>query len=222
MSGSVPSPSQPRAVVLTQLRKPKRSEAVFRTVVVIIIVGSLALAWWAFAVRFVPLQKRSQDLTSSVSRLSTELDVLERRWTKEESAEIRARYQELHTQLFSDTAALQAWLTRLEEMATPLALQATVSFGDPRPQLTNDFKVGVIPANVSLEVRPILNATESPYQRLLRLGQKLATEGKRSDLAEMTVTGGPMSITQAQLVFNLWAGEAPLDFAAPPQPAGSK
>ena len=222
MSGSVPSPSQPRAVVLTQLRKPKRSEAVFRTVVVIIIVGSLALAWWAFAVRFVPLQKRSRDLTSSVSRLSTELDVLERRWTKEESAEIRARYQELHTQLFSDTAALQAWLTRLEEMATPLALQATVSFGDPRPQLTNDFKVGVIPANVSLEVRPILNATESPYQRLLRLGQKLATEGKRSDLAEMTVTGGPMSITQAQLVFNLWAGEAPLDFAAPPQPAGSK
>jgi hypothetical protein len=208
--------------VLTQLRKPKRSEAVFRAIVVIIIVGSLALAWWAFAVRFVPLQKRARDLTSSVSRLSTELDALERRWTKEESAEVRARYQELHTQLFSDTAALQAWLTRLEEMAIPLALQPSVSFGDPRPQLTNDFKVGVIPANVSLEVRPLLNATESPYQRVLRLGQKLATEGKRSDLAELTVSGGPVSITQAQLVFNLWAGEAPLDVPASTQSAGPK
>ena len=222
MSGSVPSSSEPRAVVLTQLRKPKRSEAVFRAVVVIIIVGSLALAWWAFAVRFVPLQKRARDLTSSVSRLSTELDGLESRWTKEESAQVRARYQELHTLLFSDTAALQAWLTRLEDMATPLALQPTVSFGDPRPQLTNDFKVGVIPANVSLEVRPIPNGTETPYQRLLRFGQKLATEGKRSDLAEMTVTGGPNSITQAQLVFNLWAGEAPSDIPASTQPAGKK
>lgn len=212
MTGAIPSGvEQPRAVVMTQLRKPKRSEAVFRLIVVVVLVGSLALAWWAFAVRFLPLQKRARDLTTSVSRLSSEVDGLERRWTKEEAEEVRARYKELHAQLFADTAGLQAWLTRLEEMAAPLSLQATVEWGAATPQLTNDYKVAFIPANVSLDVRPVLNATESPYQRLLRLGQKLAGEGKRADLAEMTITGGPMSITKAQLVFNLWVGEEPPD-----------
>ena len=220
MSGVIPSDVQPRAVVLTQLRKPKGSEALFRLIVVVVLLGSMALAWWAFAVRLVPLEKRTRDLTSAVSRLSAEVDGLERRWSKEEAEEVRARYRELHTQLFADTAALQAWMTRLEEMAAPLSLQATVEFGTTAPQLTNDYKVAVIPANVSLEVRPVLNATESPYQRLLRLGQKLASEGKRSDLAEMTITGGPMSITKAELVFNLWAGEEPLD-ASGPNPGGT-
>ncbi len=222
MSGSSTSTTPARAVVLTQLRKPKRSEAVFRAVVVLVILASLALAWWAFAVKFVPLQKRSRELTVAVSRLSTEVDTLERKWGKDEAAEIRARYNELHTQLFADTAALQAWLSRLQEMAGPLSLEATVDFGNTVPQLTNDYKVAFIPANVSLEVRPVLNSTESPYQRLLRLGQKLAAEGKRSDLAEMTVTGGPMSITKAHLVFNLWAGEEPIEAANSNPNGGAK
>jgi len=222
MSDAVPTSVQPRAVVMTQLRKPKRSEAVFRTIVVLVILGSLALTWWAFTMRFVPTQNRSRELTTAVSRLSSELDVLERKWTKEETAEIRARYTELHTQLFADTAALQAWMSRLEEMAAPLSLQATVEFGNTVPQLTNDYKVAFIPANVSLEVHPVPNSSESPYQRLLRLGQKLAAEGKRADLAEMTVAGGPTSITKAQLVFNLWAGEEPVEPAPATQNGGSK
>ena len=36
---------------------------------------------------------------------------------------------------------------------------------------------------------------------------ELAAEGKRSDLAELTAFGGVGSITNATLVFNLWAGE---------------
>jgi hypothetical protein len=211
MSGSAPASVQQRAVVLTQLRKPKRSESVFRALVVVIILASLLVAWWAFAVRFLPMQKRSRELSMTVSRLSTEVDGLERKWSKEEADQIRARYKELHTQLFADRAAIEAWLTRLQEMAAPLSLVATVDFGTTVPQLTNEYKVASIPANVSLEIQPILNSTESPYQRLLRLTQKLASEGKRSDLSEMTISGGPMSISRAQLVFNLWAGEEPLD-----------
>lgn len=221
MSGAIPSGAEPRAVVLTQSRKPKRSEAIFRVIVVVVLLGSLILAWWAFALRFVPLQKRARDLNLSVTRLSSEVDALERRWPKEEAEAVRVRYKELHTQLFADSAALEAWKTRLEEMAKPLGLQATFEFGATTPQLTNDYKVAVIPANVSLEVTPVLNAEDTPYQRLLRLGQKLAAEGKRSDLAEMTLNGGPLSITKAQLVFNLWAGEEPPDIGgvAPAGPA---
>ena len=214
MSGSSPSSVQPRAVVLTQLRKPNRSEAVFRGVVVVVIVASLLLAWWAFAVRFLPLQKRSRELSMTVSRLSTEVDGLEQKWKKEDADQIRTRYKELHSQLFPDAAAVLAWQERLEAMASPLSLTATVNFGNSVMQLTNDYKVAFIPANVFLEIQPNVNSTESPYQRLLRLGQRLASEGKRTDLSEMTITGGPMSITKAQLVFNLWAGEEPLEPAA--------
>jgi hypothetical protein len=42
---------------------------------------------------------------------------------------------------------------------------------------------------------------------MLRLGQQLGAEGKRADLSELTVNGGPLSITKGVLVFNLWAGE---------------
>jgi hypothetical protein len=209
MSGTITSGSQPRAVVLTQIRKPKRSEAIFRIVIVAVLLGSLALAWWAFSVRFVPVQKQARDLSATVSRLSTEVDGFERRWSKEDGEEIRARYQELHTQLFADTAALQAWLTRLEDMAKPLSLSPETEWDKAVPQLTNDYRVAFIPARISLEVSPVLNSTDTPYQRVLRLAQKLAAEGKRADLAEMSISGGPMSITKAQLVFNLWAGEEP-------------
>lgn len=218
MSGTMTSGTQPRAVVLTQVRKPKRSEAIFRIVVVAVLLGSLALAWWAFSVRFVPVQKQARDLSATVSRLSTEVDTLERRWSKEESEEIRARYRELHTLLFADTAALQAWLTRLEEMAKPLSLSPETEWDKAVPQLTNDYRVAFIPARISLEVSPVPGATDTPYQRVLRLAQKLAAEGKRADLAEMSMSGGPLSISKAQLVFNLWAGDEPGD--APPNRVG--
>ena len=40
----------------------------------------------------------------------------------------------------------------------------------------------------------------------LSTGPKTA-EGKRADLAELDLNGGPLSITHGLLVFNLWAGE---------------
>src|SRR5258708_23999129 len=65
----------------------------------------------------------------------------------------------------------------------------------------------IVPASVTLEVRPAIGGTQTPYQRMLRLGQQLAAEGKRADLAELDVNGGPLSLTHGVFGFNFWAGE---------------
>jgi hypothetical protein len=116
-------------------------------------------------------------------------------------------YQEVKNQLFADEAELGRWLVRLEEEASPLALDIKVDFGKSTARTAEQEKLAIVPASVTLEVRPAIGGTQTPYHRLLRLGQQLAAEGKRADLAELDVNGGPLSITHGLLVFNLWAGE---------------
>lgn len=198
---------EPRRVVSAQPRKFNRRETLFRVVVVVALIASLTLAWWALTQNLVPLQKRSRELTTALSHLSAEVDTLDRKWAPADAEQIRKQYQESHSQLFADEAALTAWLNHLAEQAEPLALEVKVDFGKSNPQTSPDEKLAVIPTTVSLEVHPTPGGAESPYQRLLLLGQQLAAEGKRADLAELDVFGGPSSITRAVLVFNLWAGE---------------
>jgi hypothetical protein len=207
VASSVPASAQARPAVLAKAQKLTQWELLFRVLVTVPILASIALAWWTYSDRLVPLQKQSLVLTSANSSLSAEVDKMDRKWTKEETELVRASYKEAYSTLFADEGALQDWLIRLEKKALPLALDVKVDFGKGKPQLTNDDKLAIVPAAVSLQVHPMPGGRESPYQRLLRLGQQLAAEGKRSDLAELTAIGGTGSITNAILVFNLWAGE---------------
>ncbi|HXP61693.1 MAG TPA: hypothetical protein VN829_14450 [Dongiaceae bacterium] len=208
MSPEAP-PSIPEARVVTppQFGKPGRQDALFRVAVVLVLLASLALAWWAFRHRLVPVQRQSRELASKVSRLSTTVDGLERKWTPAAAEQIRAQYREAHFTLFADEQALGAWLERIQRQAAPLALDLKVQLGQSAAQTNAPEKLAVIPASVAIEVRPAPGTAESAYQRLLRLGRQLAAEGKRADLAELTAEGGPRSVTHAWLVFNLWAGE---------------
>ena len=72
--------------------------------------------------------------------------------------------------------------------------------------VTNNEELSIILSSVALEVRLEPGGMEPPYQRLLRFSQQLVGDGKRADLAEMIVEGGPNSITRADMVFTLWAG----------------
>jgi hypothetical protein len=131
---------------------------------------------------------------------------MDRKWSKDDAEFIRAKYKEVYSSLFTDEAAMQEWLDRLQKRALPLSLDVHVDIGKGTPQLT-DERLAIVPAAVTLQVRPMPSAKDSPYQRLLRLGQQLAAEGKRADLAELTVNGGNTSITNATLVFSLWVGD---------------
>jgi hypothetical protein len=200
-------PPTPQQVAMAQARKAKPWEILFRIINFSLILGSLALAWWTFNKKMVPMQKRSRELVASLDSLSIEVDNLARKWPKFERDQIRTDYQEVRNELFADELEVGRWLMRLEEQASPLALEIKVDFGNGMTRTSEQEKLAVIPASVTLVVRPTVGGSQTPYQRMLRLGQQLGAEGKRADLAELTVNGGPLSITKGVLVFNLWAGE---------------
>jgi hypothetical protein len=200
-------PATPQQLAMVQARRAKPWEIAFRAINFSLILASMAFAWWTFQKRLVPLQKQSRQQASRLEALSSQVDDMGRKWPKFQRDQIRTDYQEVRNELFADELELGRWLMRLEEEASPLALDIKVQFGKSTNRTTEDEKLAVIPASVTLVVRPTIGGTQTPYQRMLRLGQELGAEGKRADLAELTVNGGPLSITKGVLVFNLWAGE---------------
>ena len=200
-------PATPQQLAMVQARKAKPWEILFRAINFTLILASVAFAWWTFEKRLVPLQKQSRQQVTSLETLSSQVDDMGRKWPKFARDQIRTDYQEVRNELFADELELGRWLVRLEEEAAPLALEINVQFGNSKNRTTEEEKLAVIPASVTLVVRPTIGGTQTPYQRMLQLGQELGAEGKRADLAELTVNGGPLSITKGVLVFNLWAGE---------------
>jgi HAMP domain-containing protein len=207
----VPLSHPHRTVSVAQPRKISRWEALFRVGIAAALLISMGMAWWTLTRELVPLQRQSQALSLTMSRLNYEVDGLERKWGKDEVEQIRSGFKRLRSELFANEEAMGEWVNRLDEAAGPLTLYLNIELGKPSPQVTNEVQVSVVPASISIEVRPMPGATESPYQRLLRFGQQLGTEGKRADLSELRVIGGTSSITRALLVFNLWAGDDSLE-----------
>ena len=208
MSPDNPSlPPTPQQLAMAEATKSKPWELIFRLINFGLILLSLALAWWTFEKRLIPQQQKSRQLASTMDTLSSQIDDLSRKWPKFERDQIRTDYKEVRSALFQDEMELGRWVMRLEEEAAPLALETQVKFGSPSDKTTDKEKLSIIPASITLVVRPTIGGTQTPYQRMLRLGQTLGAEGKRADLAELTVNGGPLSITKGILVFNLWAGD---------------
>ena len=209
MSAPVPIPLPSRATpVALQPSSFSRREWLFRLVVVVALCGSVVLAWWSLKFRLLPLQKQSRELGLAVSRLSSEVDDMERQWSKAQQEETARRLTQAHAQLFGNQAALEAWLTHLKEQAAPLQLDTRTELGKSIPKLTGAQEIAVIPTTVAINIQPAPGDPnkDSPYERVLRLAQALTASQKRADLAELTVTGGTNSISSAELVFHLWAG----------------
>jgi outer membrane murein-binding lipoprotein Lpp len=183
----------------------KHHELAFRLVVVLVVLGSLGLAWWSIVSKLAPLQNQSRELTSAVGSLSAEVDALEHKWSRTEAEQIREKYLEAKRLLFADQAALDAWLASLQAMAASLDLKVKTVFGKPGPQ--SGANLAVLPATVSIELRPAARGAESGYRRLLKLSQCLIAGERRADLAELTVTAQEGRISMAEFVFNLWAAE---------------
>jgi hypothetical protein len=207
----------PQRVHLPPPRKLRLSywEALFRVAIVVVILVSIAVAYWSFFERLLPLQQQSQAMVTKVSKMSGQLDQSERRWTPEQIKEVRARYREVYSKLFADPAALQEWLRQIYAEAAPLAFQLNVGLGQSAPHGEFTNNLAIVPASISLEVVPAPGDAKgkSPFERVLAFGQMLGAQGKRADLAELTVTSGAGSISRAVLVFNLWAGDLGADAA---------
>lgn len=202
----------------------KFKEKLFRIGIVVVILFSLALAYWSFFHHLVPLQKESATMLARVTSSSSSLDELIRRWTPEQAEQIRTDYAKVYSELFSDQSQLEQWLGQVQAQASPLSLQIGVELGEGKPQQGFAESVMVVPASISLEVRPLADDPDgkSPYGRVLAFGQALSQHGKRADLAELNVSGGVGSVNRAVMVFNLWAGDLGSDAALTPEAKEAK
>ena len=184
-------------------------DRLFRAITLIMVLGSVVVIWWSFALVLFPQQKQSRELSSLVSRQSAEVDDLEHVWNKAAAAQVTNQFGQVYLKLFEGSAGLEAWLADIKDQAAPLALDVQANLGSGSPQSAGGRTLSVIPATVSIEVQPARSEmpTSSPYRRILQLSQHLAGEDKRADLTELTVAGGTNSIGHAVLVLNYWTGK---------------
>src|ERR1043165_8455355 len=99
-----------KVVTVAPPRKASPWELAFRATIVTALVISVGLAWWTFQMRLVPLQQKSRDLTLSISKLSDQVESLQRKCSKDDIQQIRSEFKQLHTYLFANEAELRAWI----------------------------------------------------------------------------------------------------------------
>jgi len=205
---SAPAP-ETRPPAAAPPRKAGHRDWLFRAITLAVVLGSVAVIWWSLVVVLFPRQKQARELSSTVSRLSAEVDDLEHQWSKAGAEQVSNQFSQVDLKLFECRTNLETWLADLKDQAAPLALDLRADLGAASPQTAGGRTLNVIPATVSVEVLPArpAKATPSPYQRILQLSQRLTGEDKRADLTELTVAGGPNSIGRAVLVLNYWAGK---------------
>jgi hypothetical protein len=202
-----------------ELRPPPQSSApprsgssrawLFRGLILAVVLDAVGLIWWSFGLVLAPRQKQSRELSLKVARLSSEVDDLDRQWTPAQMAQVTNQFSRVNFALFQGRAGVENWLANLKELAASLALDVKTDFGQPSLQTVGGRTLTLIPATVSIDVRPAGPDTKppSPYERVLMFGQLLAAEKKRADLAELTVDGGANSISRVVLVLNHWTGK---------------
>lgn len=205
--GKPPRKSGPLRVPLTQPRKASSRESWFRVLTLVAILASLVIAFWSLFWVWFPLQQQAQTLGARADRISDEVDQLESKWSRPKVAKLEADYETIRSNLFTNEDSFNAWLEQLKAQASPLHLGVRVVSGKPASLAADTSSLAVIPASVSLEITPLPGGKESPYQRLLRLTQRLQRTDRRAVLTEMTVTGGASSVRKAVLVFRLWAAQ---------------
>ncbi len=181
--------------------------AVFRVGVALLVLGSLAAAWWSVTRVLLPVQAQYKELSVKVSWLATDVDDLQRSCSREIVQQTSARLEKAHAQLFSDEHALAAWVDDLHTQAGPLALEAKASFGKTVALIGNEKGLLLIPAiiEVGLSGDRERVASQSASQRLSKLMLRLSSSGKRVDLEELTVHGNGLTVENSVLVLNLWA-----------------
>jgi hypothetical protein len=190
-------------------RKAGYGDLLFRVIILVAVLGSVAMIWWSFGRVLSPRQRQSRELSLQVARLSAEVDELDHQWTQAQIATVTNQFSQVDLRLFEGRAGVDAWLANLKELTASLALDVGADFGQPSQQTAGGRILNVIPATVSVKVLPAGPETKppSPYARILLLGQLLSSENKRADLTELTMDGGTNSINRLVLVVNHWTGQ---------------
>ena len=208
MKLSTPPPPPPKP---PPLRAPRTAGSIW-TVRIGLFAGvavALALLYWSVFIRLLPVSAEHNARSREMTRVSDELESLRMRMTPDQIEAIKARYAQAQQALFDPAQELSAWQTQVSEQASAGTYEAKVNFGTPQPAGAIEG-ISAIPAEVTLQPTVIIGGTATPYARLLKFTESLATSPKRLDLLELSVTGNSNSVSQARAVVQLLAGEKKL------------
>ena len=119
------------------------------------------------------------------------MDDLERQWTEAEAQQVTNQFSQVDSKLFEGQAGRRGLAGQDQRASRPPGAGPAGRAGPGGPQTAGGRTLTVIPATVSVEVRPARaeDRMESAFQRILRVSQRLAGEDKRADLTELTVLG---------------------------------
>jgi hypothetical protein len=191
---------------------PKMTAVFERFVIVVLLAGSIALAWWSTE-RLTRVQKESAEINHRISRLGTDVDLMRGAWSDEKLAGLSNRLGEAHGLLFQGGPAVIQWRDDLIRQVVPLALDARVMFQGTRTQTVGDRVLTLVRASVDVTPSTEVAATRSAYERVLDLSHRLANHPRRVDFVKLIVQGASNSVGQATAVVDLWATEE--DLAGP-------
>jgi hypothetical protein len=167
---------------------------------------ALALLYWSVFVRLLPITKQHNAKALQMTRAADELETLRRRFSAEEIEGLRSRYAQAQDALFDLKSGATDWQTQVEEEARNGTLTSNVKLGTPA-LITNVAGIAAITAEVVLQPNVNERTNVTAYARLLKFTDGLASTAKRLDLLELSVTGDSNSVSQAQVVVQLLAGE---------------
>jgi hypothetical protein len=174
-----------------------------------LLAGSAGLLLWTYW-QLVPAQQRLREASSRLSRLSSEIAVMEGRYTPADLEQLAAEYRDAIQLLFSTPESLAEWLQEIHAHALPLALETTPEFSRLPSPATGPTNVASAyePATLSLVVQPKqqVEGVRPAYERLLRFLGELGRQSKRVDLVELQVHGGSNSVSHAVATLKFWVG----------------
>ena len=200
------APAPPRSRAFSKARERiNAKEIFFRFANILLLAVSLLLVWWSYGMVLSKRQQQVNELNLNLSKMTREADELERAWTADQSAEVSKKYKLATNMLLSGEEGVVEWWRNLVEHAGQLNLQLS----EPRLQavnsITNQFGIAAASLSVDITPIPVEAVLETPYQRLLRLSQHLATLDTRCDMPQLTISGGSNSFSKATLLLNLWS-----------------
>ena len=134
---SAPAP-EARATAPAPPRNAGYRDRLFRVIILVAVLGSVAVIWWSFGRVLSPRQQQSRELSLQVARLSAEVDDLDRQWTQAQMANVTNQFSQVDFTLFEGRAGVEAWVASLKELTASLALDVGVDLGQPSQQTAGE------------------------------------------------------------------------------------
>ncbi len=165
---------------------------------------SVALVCWSWYVRLQPVTELHKQRIMEMTRASDEVEVLRRKWTREEIDLVQARHVAARELLFSGQEELKEWNKEAKRISSSMMLD--MSMGAERQEPTQLAGLGVVSVGSEMMIRtdvPV-GLTNSPYKQALGFLHSVGNSPKRVDMVDFLAVGNSNSLSTARVGLRFW------------------